>query len=716
MPDKGNVDVSPYTECRSSSHLKFAVFAFAVAAMCWTWIAALPAMAQSATVTVTVEGGSGSGTYMPGEMITIGADAGPPGQTFIRWTGDVVALTNQYAPNTILTVPSADATVSALYGVVTGTGAVTFTSHENGDVVDEKGFTVFGIAQAEAGITAISASVQIEDQGPVPGLTDVPLAVGPLTGQFAIRVFDEDVPPDSTVLVTVEAQNSASETTISTLRLSAGSASHEMHQLFARTSFGATPEMIEEYQKLGYEKYVDDQIKAAKKMPKKVNTDEDFIKKVKSQKFWSKFRDNESEKIRQLMRERISYLLWSENQLCEMLGLFWDNHFSTTAVSNDDFYGELMEMRAFRDNCLGYFRDLLEISAKSTVMMNYLNNNRSSVGNINENYAREVMELHTVGVDAGYTAQDIIEVARVFTGWSESRTAKTQKMRMKDKKKPKHDEREFIFEGEDHDGEFKFVPFLGTTIQGSGTFDMETGEFPVRDGMEEGEEVLDMLALNPNTAQFICWKLVQYFVNDVPPTSLVDSCAVDYTKSKGHIGTIVKTILMSDEFRNDPANFRSKLKTPTEYIVSLIRNFGFRPPEDRKKKEEIVRQLDRIRSSLGSAGMSWFRYPTPDGFPEEAEEWASSVSLLERFQYGIRAPMGNYEKIAEMGLETPEAIAAGLMDLAMGGRYSRAEYDAVVSELYGNDGFFDITSDNGEEGAIYRALQLIAVSPSFQVH
>ncbi len=706
--------------CRVLSRLSglraFGVLTAAVVVLGLSGPMSSPATAQViGGVTVSVTQGSGSGTYDPGQMITVTAASGMAGQSFLRWEGDIGTLSNPFASTTMLTVPSSNVSLTAVFGVNAQTTTITFTSHQNGNIVDEKGFTVMGTAEDPAGILSITATVQIVGVGPIPDLTDVPLAVGPLTGQWALRLFDEDVPQGSDVTVTVEARNTGNETALQSLSLRAGTVPRDIYQLLSRTSLGVTPEMLAEATEMGYERYLDDQLKGARKVEKKVHTDEDFIRRAQPQKFFSKWRDNESEKIRQLMRERLSYLLFSENHLRETMALFWDNHFNTTATSNDDFYGELMEMRAFQENALGYFRDLLEISAKSTVMMNYLNNNTSAVGAINENYGRELLELHTVGVNAGYTDDDVISVARVFTGWNEDLTTKSQKQRdKKKKKKQRHDERLFLFYGEDHDGGFKTIPFLDTTIQGSGTFDPEEGEFPIREGMTEGEELLDILATHPLTATHICTKLVEYFVSDTPPATLVESCAADFLESGGHIATVVRAILMSSEFRTDPNNYRSKVKTPTDFMVSLIRNFGFEPNADKKDKKDDVlrRELDRITNGLAAAGQGWFRYPVPTGFKEDSTEWVSSTAMLERFQYVLRAPSAGERIVTEMGLETPEAIAATLMALSMGDRFSRVEYDAVVDELYGRDGRFDIT--NGERNAIRRGIHLIAMSPSYQ--
>ncbi len=724
MWEGGEVDVYPYTveseivkrkggSCVARVGAGLRLAALVLAALVWT-ASPNPVRAQEAgTVTVTVQQGTGSGLYMPGDLVTVGADAAPTGQVFLRWDGDVGSLTDPFAATTMLSVPMSDVMLAPLYGVTSGASVVTFTSHTDGAIVDEKGFSVFGFVEDPAGFAGLTATVQIDGIGPVPELTNVPLSVGPNTGQFALRVFDEDVPPGSTVIITLLARNSADQTATATLRLSAETISDEIYQLLSRTSFGVTPDMLAEAREMGFDDYLEAQIKGARKVEKKLDTDEDYVKKVAPTKFFSKLREYESEKIRQLMRERLSYLLFSDNHLREVMAVFWDNHFNTTATANDDFYGELMEMRAFREYALGSFRDLLEISAKSSVMMNYLNNNTSAVGAINENYGRELMELHTVGVNAGYTDEDVIQFARVFTGWSEDHTKKSAKARMKNKKKPKHDERVFEFVGENHDGGFKFIPFLDTTIQGSGAMDLESGDFPIRPGIEEGEELLDILATHPTTAGFICTKLVEYFVNDTPPDGVVSSCTQAFLTSDGNIGESVRTILTSTEFRSDPANFRAKYKTPTEYVVGIIRNFGYNANEKRKKKEALPRALDEMNRYIASAGQSWFRYPVPTGFKEDAKEWAASTTMLEQFQYALRAPVRAQSHVIGMGLETPEAIAAGLMDLAMGGRYTRAEYNAVLSELYGSNGRFDI---NGNEyWSVRRAMQLIAMLPNYQL-
>src|SRR6185369_14837321 len=280
--------------------------------------------------------------------------------------------------------------------------------------------------------------------------------------------------------------------------------------------------------------------------------------------------------VLELSQQKILRAVYSERQLEEVMTDFWFNHFNVFANKGaTQQYLTEYERDTIRPRVLGKFRDLLGATAKSPAMLFYLDNWQSAdpeaearrqqarpraralfprapvmpenavrqKRGLNENYGRELMELHTLGVDGGYTQQDVINVARAFTGWTIEQPRQGGGFR---------------FEPRLHDMGEKIV--LGHRIRGGG-------------GQSDGEEVLDILAKHPATARFIATKLVRRFVADTPPQDLVDRAAERFVDSGGDIREVVRVILTSREFLA-PEAYRAKVKTPFEFVVSAIRATG----------------------------------------------------------------------------------------------------------------------------------------------
>jgi uncharacterized protein (DUF1800 family) len=256
---------------------------------------------------------------------------------------------------------------------------------------------------------------------------------------------------------------------------------------------------------------------------------------------------------------------------------------------------------------------MLGATAKSPAMLFYLDNWQSATpgtGNrepgagrpglgpqrprgINENYARELMELHTLGVDGGYTQQDIVEVARAFTGWTI---------------RPRQGSG-FIFAAPMHDHGEKKV--LGHVIKAGG-------------GLSDGEQVLDILAAHPATARFIALKLATRFVSDEPPTALVDRAAARFTATKGDLREVVRTIITSPEFFA-PEAYRAKVKTPLEFVASAVRSTG----------AEVRNPLPLARE-LREQGMPLYFCQPPTGYDDKASAWVSSGALVSRMNFAVK--------------------------------------------------------------------------------
>ena len=332
--------------------------------------------------------------------------------------------------------------------------------------------------------------------------------------------------------------------------------------------------------------------------------------------------------ITDLEQAKLLRAVYSERQLEEVLVDFWFNHFNVFAgkgaVRN---YITEYERDAIRPHVLGNFRDLLEATAKSPAMLFYLDNWQSATPEaptraagarrpaggrpagmpglpaagrppqmprgINENYARELMELHTLGVDGGYTQQDIIEVARAFTGWTI---------------RPRQGSG-FMFVPFMHDNGEKRV--LGHTIKAGG-------------GVSDGEQVLDILAAHPSTAHFIALELSKRFVSDTPPQSLVDRAAARFTATHGDLKEVTRTIITSPEFFA-PESINAKVKTPLEFVVSALRSTGAE-----------VRNAMPLAKELRDEGMQQYFCVPPTGYNDAADGWVSSGALVSRMNFAVK--------------------------------------------------------------------------------
>jgi uncharacterized protein (DUF1800 family) len=319
------------------------------------------------------------------------------------------------------------------------------------------------------------------------------------------------------------------------------------------------------------------------------------------------------ESLDALQAQKLLRAALSDRQLEEVLTDFWFNHFNVDARKIEDYpVVAAYEQAAIRPHVLGKFRDLLGATAKSPAMLFYLDNWLSSAPppppkprgrvaaparpspagrGLNENYAREIMELHTLGVDGGYTQRDVVEVARSFTGWT--------------MRKP-HEATGFEFNEKMHDRGEKHV--LGHRIKAGR-------------GIEDGEQVLDILARHPSTARFIATKLVRRFVADDPPAALVDRTARTFRRTDGDLREVVRTILTSPEFLAASAE-RTKVKTPFEFVVSALRATG----ADITTARVFV-------GSVATLGEPLFLCQPPTGDLDRASQWLNTGTLIARLNF-----------------------------------------------------------------------------------
>jgi uncharacterized protein (DUF1800 family) len=378
--------------------------------------------------------------------------------------------------------------------------------------------------------------------------------------------------------------------------------------------------------------------------------------------------------VAELSSSRVARAVMSERQLQEVMVDFWENHFTVFAGKGQTrWYLTSYDRDVIRPHALGHFRDLLGAVARSPAMLFYLDNaqsvadsNRRTLGGrvagnrgrrigtrarpgilpgrrrtptaggagagspgsipaapprrprgLNENYARELMELHTLGVDGGYTQKDVIEVARALTGWG-IRPPRQLLMQAQDPRVRRlagrsgdmGDGGEFVFRPEVHDADSKLV--LGHKL--------DAGR-----GIEDGDEVLDILARHPSTAKFIARKLAVRFVSDTPPQSLVDRAAATYRRTDGDIREVVRTIVTSPEFFSKAA-FRSKVKSPFEVVVSTLRALNA-APDATPRTSQLVARL----------GQPIFGHQAPNGWPETSEPWMNTGAILNRINFGLAA-------------------------------------------------------------------------------
>lgn len=321
------------------------------------------------------------------------------------------------------------------------------------------------------------------------------------------------------------------------------------------------------------------------------------------------------EVINDLQEATMMRAIFSKRQLFEVVVDFWTNHFNIDIRKNDDKWMKTVDDRdVIRKNAFGKFRDLLLASAKSPAMIEYLDNRTNNKGVANENYAREIMELHTLGVDGGYTQKDVSELARAFTGWTIV-PPRAALFGLFDYSQAGT----FTFNLRQHDDTAKKV--LGINLPQGG-------------GINDAIKVIDALAVHPSTAKFLSTKLVRRFVTDDPPAALVQRTAQTYLATGGDIHSVLGTILHSDEFKN---SFAQKIKRPFEYIASSARALDM--------------QLDDARPfslALQLMGQGTFMLTTPDGYPDSGSAWINTNNLLARWNLALmlasnRVPRGKVD-------------------------------------------------------------------------
>jgi uncharacterized protein (DUF1800 family) len=372
----------------------------------------------------------------------------------------------------------------------------------------------------------------------------------------------------------------------------------------------------------------------------------------------------------ELLQSRVLRAIYSQRQLQEVMTDFWLNHFNVfQGKTGEEIYSLVpYERDVIRPNALGSFEVLLIETAASTAMMTYLDNAGStgphslnalggpgrpfppkggSPKGLNENYARELMELHTLGVNGGYSQRDVTEVAKVFTGWTIEQP-------------PKGGPR-FVFDESRHEPGMKRV--LGVNIK--------------ENGYKEGLEVLHMLATSPATAHFVCRKLAVRFVSDDPSQSLVDRLSTVFLASNGNIGEVMRFLMQSPEFWA-VTSYRAKIKTPEDFVISAVRAGGM-----------DVEDPNVVVKAISDLGQPLYGRQTPDGYSMLSTPWVNSSALLERMNFSL-ALAGNHlskgvtvDWLGQLGAASvlPDLEERQIENLIMHGQVSEKTRALILQQL-----------------------------------
>ncbi|MDQ8164752.1 MAG: DUF1800 domain-containing protein [Gemmatimonadota bacterium] len=389
--------------------------------------------------------------------------------------------------------------------------------------------------------------------------------------------------------------------------------------------------------------------------------------------------------LRQLTMEvqsaRVARAVIGERQLHEVLTDFWLNHFSVFDAKGprQRYLLAEYENRVIRPNAFGKFRTLLGEVAKSEAMLFYLDNWQSQAdanrprlaaipgrggragatvgagvgrggragrgaqpqlpaqirnGGLNENYGRELLELHTLGVDGGYTQQDVINAARALTGWT--------------------------FRGAAQGGGFQFVPFM----HDAGEKKILGHALKANRGIEDGEQVLDIVARHPATARYISFKLARRFVTDSPSAALVARAARVFTETDGDIRETMRSIITSPEFFSRAA-YRSKVKSPFEVVTSAVRALG--GPGD---------PTARTAALVGQLGQPIYGHQAPNGWPETGDRWMNTGAILNRINFGMFVAAGRLQGVTPLGFTDADILRTATTEL---------QVDGVIGALLGGD-------------------------------
>jgi uncharacterized protein (DUF1800 family) len=397
----------------------------------------------------------------------------------------------------------------------------------------------------------------------------------------------------------------------------------------------------------------------------------------------------------ELAQARIVRDVMTERQLQEVMTDFWFNHFNVfVPKDSDQWYTTGYERDVIRKNALGKFGDLLMATAKSPAMMIYLDNwlsigpdslangvdprnpnaKKGSKG-LNENYGREVMELHTVGVNGGYTQNDVTTLAAILTGWGVDRPNQGGGFLYDPKRHEPGPKTWFGYVIDDNGNVTPAPQVIGKkngdgAVAGAPTWG-PSKEIATDDSVKQGVAALNILAASPKTAQFICSLLAQHFVSDTPPQALVDRLAKVYLASNGDIKTILRALIASPEF-NSRQYFHNKVKTPVEFVASAFRTTATEPQNP-----------GALVNTIRTMGMPLYNALPPTGYYLTADQWMNSSALVDRLNFAYQLTNG---KFANQKFDAPKLLALGLLSPTGAGNFASYGSGAKAVSAPAKDG------------------------------
>lgn len=470
------------------------------------------------------------------------------------------------------------------------------------------------------------------------------------------------------------------------LALSSDPVLHAMRRL----TFGPYPGLVGTVRASGVRPWLEAQMQPAKIADANV----DSILKyqfphmlLSSAQIRARYKDKGWQAMQQLKAATVVRAVWSQRHLQEVVHGFWSDHFYTHPTDGVALWGKFDEDKRLRANAFTSFGRLLHLSASSPAMLAFLNNDESSEDDINENYGRELLELHTVGLAGGYSEADVRGAALAMTGWTYDK-----------------DTLAFKYNPKLHfNGEVKVLGWKHPNIDGT------------MGGIETGRSLLDYLAAHPATARHISTKLLRRLVADNPPASLVASTAAVFQASKGSVPALLRHIVASREFA---ASTGEKVRRPFDMVTASVRATGgrYRASAGQKGAEELLWRMNE----MGHGPFDWI---DPDGYPDTAEAWLSSVGVLGRWNTSL-AIAGRWFKGIEMkdakalagGKDRP-AKAGALVDaltMALTGQgFARPHRNAIIEYLEASES--TIIDDDTLSWRGPRVIALILASPYMQV-
>ena len=457
-----------------------------------------------------------------------------------------------------------------------------------------------------------------------------------------------------------------------------------------RLSYGATPTLLARVRQVGVSAWLEEQLRP--ELLSDAECDAVLAKlpgiTLTPAQVRAQFDDGAAWQVqRQLRSATMARRVWSQRQVLELMVEFWSDHFCIYPGDGPThFYKASDDRDVIRPHALGSFAAMLPATAASPAMLYFLNNEASSADNLNENYGRELLELHTVGVDGGYTEADVVNAARVFTGWTVDRTSMT-----------------FKYVAGDH--------FVGPVS----VLGWSHANPSAAGGLEVGRSLLSYLARHPATAQHLATKLCRRLVADEPPAALVASTAAAYLAADTQIKPVLRHLVASSEFA---ASVGSKLRRPAESYAGMLRAVGAKYDHSLG-----TTGADTLVWPLQKQGHSPFEWHHPDGYPDTSAAWLGTGGLLGRWNTALAVAGGWWEGLEPQtplqllgGATRPQQagqIVDALCERLVQQRFPQAHRNALLTEVRKTE--TQTMSDNDLSWQGVKLVALILSSPYFQV-